>query len=406
MRDALTVLPLALPLLLALRIWGSLPADVRMRCREVCPAWRDALAEPRVWATVDLTATSGVVARVTPALLRAVAARASGQLERLFVTYGRELQPALLAAVSANRDTLRLLRLESGGRGHYSAPAFETLLRTAPRQCVVEASMIASFTDAGPMLRNEAPFWGLRLGWLQVTGGGDMLATDVASLASALAAHPSLRELGLRYIPLSTFAALDEVVDAAVALRLTKLELFGCSVGAASAVALPRLLHDGDALLEFSLSGGQVLDAHAAQLLAGALRSNRTLTSLTLYSVELWRNMDAATTLFGALIGHASLTSIKLQHNDARHVAAAAGALLSALVLAESPLCVLDISANLLGDDGLLPLLSALPRSTHLEELWCINETVTNSCVRATVAWASEQLALHRLGSLRTLQFE
>ena len=58
LRDALTVLPLALPHALAQRIWRSLPCDARLRCREVCPAWRDALAEPRLWTELDLTATS------------------------------------------------------------------------------------------------------------------------------------------------------------------------------------------------------------------------------------------------------------------------------------------------------------------------------------------------------------
>ena len=109
-RDALTVLPLALPHVLATRIWGALPCDVRLRCREVCPAWRDALAEPRLWTELNLTATSGVVARVTPALLRAAAARAGGQLERLFVTYDDELQAALLAVVASNTDTRRAYR--------------------------------------------------------------------------------------------------------------------------------------------------------------------------------------------------------------------------------------------------------------------------------------------------------
>ena len=116
-RDALTVLPLALPPPLALRVWGALPCDLRLRCREVCPAWRDALADACLWTELDLTATSGVTARITPVLLLAAAARAGGRLERLFVTYTgenhqRALQPALLALFVANTGTLRLLRLE------------------------------------------------------------------------------------------------------------------------------------------------------------------------------------------------------------------------------------------------------------------------------------------------------
>ena len=99
-RDALTVLPLALPHALATRIWKSLPCDVRMRCREVARGWRDALAEPRRGVDLDLTAASGVVARVTPALLLAAAARAGGCLERLSLTYDRELQAALMVMVT------------------------------------------------------------------------------------------------------------------------------------------------------------------------------------------------------------------------------------------------------------------------------------------------------------------
>ena len=49
-RDTLTVLPLALPTPLALRIWGAVPCDARLRCREVARGWHDALAEPRLWA--------------------------------------------------------------------------------------------------------------------------------------------------------------------------------------------------------------------------------------------------------------------------------------------------------------------------------------------------------------------
>ena len=135
-RDALTVLPLALPLPLARRIWGALPCDVRLRCREVCPAWRDALAEPPLWTELNLT--SGVAARVTPALLLAAAARAGGRLERLCVTYNHGLHSALLAVVEANADTMRLLRLEPSGGAHCTGAAMDDL-RPAPRQCLVEA---------------------------------------------------------------------------------------------------------------------------------------------------------------------------------------------------------------------------------------------------------------------------
>ena len=221
------------------------------------------------------------------------------------------------------------------------------------------------------MLRNEDPFQALRLRSLYVLGHF-MSANDGARLAVELAAHPWLRKLELVSTPFLALGTLAALVDAALALRLTRLALDECPLRPESAVALSRLLHDGDALRELSLSGGRLLDAHAAALLADALRSNRTLTALALNGVDLWRHIDATSVLFGALVGHASLTSIFLQGNFDGVAAAAAGTLLGALMTADSRLRVLDISRlNDLGDAGLGPLVDALPRNTHLRELRC-----------------------------------
>ena len=386
-RDALTVLPLMLPRTLATRIWGALPCDVRLRCREVCPAWRDALAEPRLWTELDLTKTSGAVARLTPALLRAAATRAEGRLERLFVTdtddtidlerlhevmdNAEALDAALLEVFAANADSLQLLRLESGFVTH---ERLESLMRAVPRQCVVEADAEVEYGYAVPMLRNEPPFQALRFRSLHVDTK-HMIAADVAAMAGELISHPSLRELTLYRCPLDTFAALDAVVDAALTLRLTKLALDDCRLVPAAAVALPRLLRCGT-VQEFRLTSGQLLDGQVAPLLADAVRSNRTLTSLTLDLMGLWNDdTDAAcAALFSSFVGHASLASIFLRFNHVRspNATAAAGAQLAALVAANSPqLRLLDVKNNGLYDDGLGPLVDALPRNTHLRTLVC-----------------------------------
>ena len=365
--DALTVLPLALPLPLATRIWLALPADVRMRCREVARAWRDALAEPHLWTEFDLTAASGVVARVMPALLMAAAARADGQLERLYVTYADTLHDALLAALAAYANTLRLLRLEYSGGKYITTVMLQRLLRAAPRQCVVEADIDEQFALVVLMLRNEDPFEALRMRALHVRGV-DMGVADVYTLTAALVTHGSLPDVMLWEVPLDTFEALDAVVDAALALRLTKLELNDCHVTPASAVALLRLLR-GNVLRELTVwnRNFMLLDAQAAPLLADALRSNCTLMSLNLMSADLWRDADIAWLLFDALTGHASLMSIKLWGgaDSSRTV----NQLLGALVAADSPLRALNIAHNDLGDAGLGPLVDALPRNTHLQEL-------------------------------------
>ena len=140
--DALSLLPLALPEPLALHIWRLLPVDVRMRCCEVCPAWRDALAEPRVWTELDVTASSSVTARVTPALLLAAAARARGRLERVLIPCFWSLD-AILLTIAANAATLKLLRVEHERFRH---TWLEDFMRAAP-QCVVEAGLTAVHTD-------------------------------------------------------------------------------------------------------------------------------------------------------------------------------------------------------------------------------------------------------------------
>ena len=374
-QDARTALPLALPPSLARRVWGSLRPDVRMRCREVCPAWRDALAEPRLWTELDFITRAHGYVQVTPALLLAAAARACGQLERLYVPYNIALQPALLAVLTTNPASLRILRLS-----HYSSiphATLEELMRAVPRLCVVEADIYPSYDEARAMLRNESPFEALRLRELRLSGESLFAISDVATLPADLVAHPSLRELTLLDAQLGVpTGVLDELVDAALALRLTKLNLQSCvGVTAASAGALQRLLR-GDALLELKVSGRgkQLLNAHAADLLADALRSNSTLTSLELYNVDLWRDIEAATTLFEALIGHASLTSIHLNGHESHGAAAAIGELIGALVEADAPsLRELDVSSNELGDDGMLPLVDALPANTHLRWLRCGN---------------------------------
>lgn len=52
----------ALPLVLLRAILLCVPVDTRLRCREVCCGWRDALSEPALWAAVDLSAQPGGVA--------------------------------------------------------------------------------------------------------------------------------------------------------------------------------------------------------------------------------------------------------------------------------------------------------------------------------------------------------
>jgi hypothetical protein len=109
------------------------------------------LEERSLWTRLDLSETSGVTHRVTPALLRAAAAKAGGALQALDVSGVWQLLNAddtLREVLAANAGTLRELRCLRGGRAQYwvPVPALEALLSAAPQLRVCEADVF--FGDA------------------------------------------------------------------------------------------------------------------------------------------------------------------------------------------------------------------------------------------------------------------
>jgi hypothetical protein len=172
-------------------------------------------------------------------------------------------------------------------------------------------------------------------------------------------------------------AALNAVVDAALQLRLTYLELNDCRLTPATAPALARVL-GGSVLRTLVVQGAlaQLLDEPAALLLGNVLRANTTLTSATFIFIHLFDRPASAAALLGALTGHPTLRNIDISfnrlYNTAAPVAAAAGAALAALVAANAPaLHELHMRCCELGDVGMGPLADALPLNTHLRRLDC-----------------------------------
>ncbi len=368
-------------------IFAQLPVDLRARCACVCRAWRAAVSARALWRRVDVsTTTSGVTARVTDALLRGAAARAGGELQALDVSGSRLVSPAaLLAVAAANSRSLRELRVCNGVCNFDGNPMLllrnaEALLRAAPQLRVLDADLeCGSVAEGCRVLRAQEGFrTPLRVHGLRVR------ETDVLTLAPDVAAHAWLREL---YVSgAQTPAALDAIVDAALARRLTAVQFVNCGLSGASAPALARLL-SGSALVELLVWGSgdlmTLLHAPAAALLAGALRSNTTLTSLQLGAVQLWHNAAAAATLLDALTAHPSLRSLSLRANtvflawDQAH-GAAAGAALGALLAANAPaLTALDVSWCGLRDAGMASMCEALPGNAHLRSLNCESNHIT-----------------------------
>ena len=111
--------------------------------------------------------------------------------------------------------------------------------------------------------------------------------------------------------------------------------------------------------------------AHESAALADALRSNTTLTSLTLRAIGMESQPAAAAVLLDSLHAHASLRVLDMSANSGE--LGLRGAIIPALVrlvAANTPaLTSLNVSNCKLLDAGLGPLVDALARNTHLREL-------------------------------------
>jgi hypothetical protein len=385
-------LPNALLLLLILAL---LPVDTRLRCAEVCRGWRAALVERRLWLRLDLSPESGVTRAVTNALLRAAAARAGGGLLSLAAMDCPAItRDALLAVATENAATLREARLCIGAHDReLSWEHLEALLRAAPLLRTLHADVECGAAEARRLLRNEPPFQVLRVRRLRVLRiFGDeaatlALAADVTAHATA---HASLEQLYLLGALLHAPAALDAIVEAALACRLRRLELGACRLSPASAPALARLIVGGALTTLHIHAHAQLLDEPAAVLLGDALRVNTTLTSLNLYRARLWQVPAAGVALLNALTAHPSLCELVLQWDavgEAQQQAGAAqqhaGAAFGALVAANAPtLRELNMCGSGLDDAGLGPLVDALPANTHLEVLDCAGHGASAAFVR------------------------
>ncbi len=174
----------------------------------------------------------------------------------------------------------------------------EAVLRAAPRLRLLAADVTCyAGAEVHPLLRNEGALAALRVRKLRIFNlGGE---AGVLALAAELPTHTCLREVYMYGGPLGTLAALDAVVDAALALRLASLTLFDCNVTPASAPALARLV-SGGALTELYVFNNNepLLDQPAAALFADALRANSTLRhvaqvrGLQLLARRGWRGVD------------------------------------------------------------------------------------------------------------------
>jgi hypothetical protein len=386
-----------LPLPLEHRIFWALPADARGRASCVCRAWRDVLAEPALWTSLDMagvglglggsvSAAGGFGWQRFLAVLRGAAGRARGQLVYLDVSQDDVYLDVLLPVLTANAGSLRELHLRDVcGNDGAMATVVEEIVPAAPLLQVLTAKRVrCTWEDAPRLLRGELPCALQMRGRLEVDfdtavdgfpRGMERVAPSAAALAEA-ALQPALFGLQVRSADTAQPAVMGALADAAVARRLRELSLEFCTPPAAAPLA--RLLAQGSlALFDVEPAseddvGLPLFDAAGAALVADALRVNTTLIGLHLRSTHLCRDIRTACAVLGALVGHPSLRELRIYNEtfETEEDRRAFGAALAALIAADAPaLRVLDCAFNTLGDAGLAPIVEALALNCHLREL-------------------------------------
>jgi len=327
--EALKQLVLApLPTELIRLVFLLLPADSRLRSREVSRGWYAFLADASLWRVCDLSVRSGVNVRRSPALLEASCARAEGTLEVLDVTgwcglFDREVtsvEPTLavlLPVLRSNSESLVALHAQDCFRVEtfrYLAPEeIEALLAAAPRLRLLECDCKCD-TAAPLSLLEEPQFAPVRLRTLLLDPTDGVPFELSSALAARLAQHPSLSRLILIEVELDA-AALEAVVDLAVA-QLQHLAMAGHWLTPASLPALTRML-SSRCLTELEVCNG------AAPLLVGpsvpafctALRASR-LTALALCNMRLWEAREDGLALIAACTGHPTLQRLLVCGNE------------------------------------------------------------------------------------------
>ena len=416
MSDRISADPLtfaSLPLSLACRVFLALPPDARGRACCVCRAWRDALAGPSLWTRLDM---SGVCAERFEAVLRGAAGRVRGQLQALDVSQGRVTHDLYLSVLTTNAGSLRELH-----RRRVSGEDFDVsivyagagTMASAPHLQVLTAEYVCCvWQDAPRMLRKEPPFALLQMrctlyvhfSFRDGLGGMDRFGPFAAALAD-VGLQPELSELIIWGADTAQPALMAALTDAALARRLRKLALEECMPPAAAPLA--RLLAEGSlAILEINSlddnAATPLFDAAGAALVADALRATTTLARLCFDGAFLICDRHAAELLLAALVGHPSLREFRISgevmqtwDEETSDDPFVFGSAVSALIAADAPaLQVLACNDNYLEDDGMAPIVEALPRNRHLRELDVSHNSMSEArgvCARAAAAGGARE---------------
>ena len=389
-------------------VFLRLPVDARLRAREVSRCWRALLNEPRFWTVLDFSPGSGVVARLTRALLFAAGERGRRHLHTLDVT-GAKYLPAepLVQFAAVHGQSLRSVTAPEWPP--LSANYVTHLCRSAPL-CTLRCRVECTFAEAVPLLRCEAPCALLHVVRLLVHGFCNN-RQEVRDFAAALPSHSGKIKVldvssdDVTNDALQNGAVADALVRGIAEAGVSDVSFSFCRFTPASLPRLARLLNAG-CMHSFGISDNgdwQPVFEAGPELttFCHALRSS-TLQKLVLAEVELWQDLAASGELLAALVNHPTLKELSLPDfvgatDDTRR---AAGKQLAPFVTHSSALQKLELTWNQIGEAGLAPIFEALHFSSTFKELIVDHEDISHEFARDVIL-----PAVRANTSLRRLNF-
>lgn len=420
-------------------VFGSLTVGERLRCREVCTTWRDALdTDPPTWAHLDMRPLATLPLAAQGQVLRAAAARARGQVRSIALAIpkgprGEEVEAALAEFIPAEqlaresqeaatalrnfmddqlvpvlrenrhdqglqiavrtltlparRETLAHLSCvdEDGEPARLHPTLARELLEAAPKLRSLHCALARSGLEdeaVAPLLRREGVFAPVRLSGALIT----LTAEGERAHVDALKAHDGLEQLVLIAAPGVSVQLLGHALDAAAAARVERLTVMASPT--LEWAPLARVLRGG-ALRELFIANSTVEEADATAF-ADALRQS-VLRKLVFLESGVMADTTRAVSLLAALEGHATLEELSIEIDPVVEAGRApVGAALAALVAANTTaLKRISINSLELGDDAMRPVAEALRSNTHLEVLDVQGNALTPEFLVSVLAMAA-----------------
>ena len=400
-----------------LHIFGLLTCEERARASLVSRGWREVLADPCLWATLDLRAVT-IPHRLATVLAGAIA-RAPRCVRTLLLPDTLEPEPPyyywrpsrfvfanVLDAVVANPDLMHLrcqllcFSLNKVERMVAAAPCLTSLDHTTD---IDTASL--EHARVLQLLRGEAPFSCVRVLSLDADSGGYNdhwhRFGGLSAWLPLWAAQTDLRELSIGYAELDV-TTFGGIVQLAVSHQFHAIEFFGCRfVGGRCIRPLIQLLSDDHELrsLSFCSEGSGILESAEEEddepAVHAALLDALAVSSLRVVSLEQCGIEYCGPNIIQVFVGHPFLEELSLMadirsdnddadSDDSSEQFSFATAIGELIVFDSPALRKLKLTCWM-RDAEALPLFAALPHNTHLLALEIAESYMTAAFLREVV---------------------